>query len=93
MTAAEGHAWIATEFGPTLDGLQWTARSWDAPPAGAVLVEVLAAGVGLPDSLMLQGVYPLVTRPPVSPGQEVCGRVVAVPDGSRFAIGDRIDHA
>ena len=90
MTAAEGHAWIADGFGEPADVLRWTARTWAAPPDGALLVEVAAAGVGLPDAFMLRGVYPLVRRPPITPGQEVCGRVVAAPAGSRFSPGDRI---
>ena len=90
MTGAAGHSWSAEAFDESLDRLRWAPRSWDAPSPGSVLVEVLAAGVGLPDSLMLQGVYPLVRRPPVTPGQEVCGRVVAVAEDSRFAVGDRV---
>jgi NADPH2:quinone reductase len=90
MTAAEGHAWIADAFGDPNEVLVFAPRTWDAPPEGALLVEVAAAGVGLPDSLMLQGVYPLVRRPPITPGQEVCGTVVAAPSGSRFRVGDRV---
>lgn len=90
MSVVEGHAWIADAFGPPGDVLRWTPRGWEEPGDGALLVEVLAAGVGLPDSLMLQGVYPLVRRPPITPGQEVCGVVVATPAGSRFSVGDRV---
>lgn len=90
MTAAEGHAWIAGAFGAPNDVMVFAPRAWDAPAEGALLVEVAAAGVGLPDSLMLQGVYPLVRQPPITPGQEVCGTVVAAPPGSGFRLGDRV---
>lgn len=90
MTAAEGHAWVADAFGEPHEVLAFTPRTWDAPADGALLVEVAAAGVGLPDAFMLRGVYPLVRNPPITPGQEVCGTVVAAPAGSRFAVGDRV---
>lgn len=90
MSAAEGFAWHADRFGPPMETLRWEPRSWDPPASGSVLVEVAAAGVGLPDALMLEGTYPMVRSAPVTPGQEVCGRVIAAPDGSQFAVGDRI---
>jgi NADPH2:quinone reductase len=90
MTAAEGHAWVADAFGDPHEVLRYKARTWDAPAEGALLVEVAAAGVGLPDALMLRGTYPLVREPPITPGQEVCGTVVAAPTGSRFRVGDRV---
>ncbi len=88
--AVQGHAWLAQTFGAPSQHLQWVPRSWDDPPRGAVLIAVAAVGVGLPDLFMLQGLYPLVRKPPVSPGQEACGTVVAVGEGSRFSVGDRI---
>jgi NADPH:quinone reductase len=86
----EGHAWIADDFGAPADVLKFVPRTWDPPAAGALLVEVNAAGVGLPDSLMMRGVYPLVRKPPITPGQEVCGTVVMTAEGSRFSVGDRV---
>ncbi|WP_160112792.1 zinc-binding dehydrogenase [Mycobacterium sp. 3519A] len=53
-------------------------------------MEVRACAVGLADLLMVTGDYPLTTTPPVAPGQEVAGVVVAVADGSAFAPGDRV---
>ena len=90
MTAARGHAWVAEAFGDPADVLSFTARTWDEPAEGVLLVEVAAAGVGLPDSLMLRGAYPLVRTPPITPGQEVCGTVVATSDSSGFCVGDRV---
>ncbi|NNE72127.1 MAG: zinc-binding dehydrogenase [Acidimicrobiales bacterium] len=86
----EGHAWTADRFGDPREVLTWSPRTWEQPAEGNIVVEVRAAGVGLPDSLMLEGVYPLVAHPPITPGQEVCGTVVAVGPHSRFSIGERV---
>ncbi len=91
MTPAEhGQAWRATQFGEPVDVLALVATSWAPPSPSRVLVRVHACGVGLPDLLMTKGKYPLVAAPPVFPGQEVCGEVVAVAPDSRFAVGDLI---
>ncbi len=90
MSVTRGHAWSADHFGAPEIVLSYGPRTWDDPGEGAVLVEVNAAGIGLPDLLMIEGSYPLVRRPPVTPGQEVCGTVVATSAGSRFSVGDRI---
>lgn len=90
MNEIEGYAWTSDRFGSPDEVLFYEARTWTTPPDGAVLVEVAAAGVGLPDLFMLKGSYPLVPNPPVTPGQEVCGTVVATASGSRFSLGDRI---
>jgi NADPH2:quinone reductase len=85
-----GQAWRAAEFGQPIDALTLHELSWPVPEAGRVLVKVRACGVGLPDQLMVQGRYRLTPKPPVDPGQEVTGVVVAVAPGSDFAVGDRI---
>lgn len=77
-------------FGAPEKVLQLVEEPTPRPPARCVLVRIRAAGVGLPDLLMTRGVYPLVKSPPVSPGQEVVGEVVAVGDDSKFAVGDRV---
>lgn len=82
-----GHAWVAESFGGPLE---WQERQWDEPQDGSLLIEVNAAAVGLPDVLILEGNYPLVRRPPITPGQEACGTVVAAPANSSFAVGDRV---
>jgi len=64
--------------------------TWDEPAPGRLLVRVAACGVGLPDLLMVQGTYPLTPTPPVQPGQEVVGTVVAAGAGTRFVVGDRV---
>jgi NADPH:quinone reductase len=87
---AQGRSWKARAFGEPEQVLKVEETSWPAPSAGLVLVRVLACGVGLPDLLMTAGDYPPIPEPPVSPGHEVAGEVVAVPAGSGFRIGDRV---
>lgn len=86
----QGKAWQASEFGSPQQVLKLESRDWGEPMEGWLLVEVSATGVALPDLMMTQGIYPLVPVPPVTPGQEVCGKVVAVRDSSRFHVGERI---
>src|SRR3954453_6367966 len=67
-------------------------------PAGAhpaadgerLLVEVYAAGVAFPDLLQSRGEYQIATPPPFVSGGEVAGVVREAPDGSGFAVGDRV---
>lgn len=86
----EGRQWIANSFGEPGKVIEQVSRSWSEPPEGKVLVKVLATGAGLPDSLMVKGVYPLVKSPPATPGQEVCGEVVATAVNSPFTVGQRV---
>jgi NADPH2:quinone reductase len=85
-----GHSWRAERFGEPGVELRWLPAQWPDPEPGRVLVQVHAVGVGLPDRLMVTGHYRLAPTPPVSPGQEVCGTVVAVAPGSAFTVGERI---
>lgn len=85
-----GRAWTAQKFGEPKDVLSVERATWSDPTPGSILIEVEACGIGLPDLLMTRGLYPIVTSPPVRPGQEVSGRVVAVPEGSSYCVGDRV---
>jgi NADPH2:quinone reductase len=85
-----GQSWRAHAFGEPLDVLHLEEDSWSEAPAGQVIVRVAAAGIGLPDVLIMRGAYPGVTKPPITPGQEVVGEVVEVAPGSAFAMGDRV---
>ena len=85
-----GRIWRAERFGQPTDVLRVEERVWRAPSPGRVLVRVNACGVGLPDLLMTLGQYALVREPPVEPGEEVAGEVVAVASGSAFKVGDRV---
>ena len=60
------------------------------PGDGQVLIEVHAAGCTFPDVLLTRGMYQLKPEPPFTPGMEVAGTVLAAPDGSEFATGDRV---
>lgn len=61
------------------------------PGAGQVLIEVQAAGVNFPDSLIIQGSYQFKPELPFSPGAEVAGTVKAVGPGvSGLRAGERV---
>lgn len=82
-------ALVAQELsGPS--GLVYT--DVDDPPGGpdSVVVDVRAAGVCFPDLLLISGQYQLKLDPPFIPGTEVAGVVRSAPDGSGFAVGDRV---
>ena len=58
---------------------------------GQILVEVKAAAVTFPDTLMLEDKYQFKAPPPYVPGGEVAGVVAGIGDGvTGFAIGDRV---
>lgn len=86
----KGRAWKAVSFGDPADVVGLQEVSWPDPEQGRVLVRVRTAGAGLPDLLMATGQFPLAGKPPVALGEEVAGDVVAVPPGSRFAVGEKI---
>lgn len=84
-------AWRAKQFGAPAEVLRLEEIELPPPRPGFIAVKVAAAGIALPDVLMLKGLYPMVKTPPVSPGMEATGIAVAVGEGvSGFAIGDRI---
>ncbi len=61
------------------------------PGAGQVLIEVHAAGVNFPDSLIIQKKYQLQPPLPFSPGAEVAGVVRAAGEGVKpWKPGDRV---
>lgn len=57
------------------------------PDANTLRLEVLAAGIGLPDALMCGGSYALTPRLPFTQGQEVVGRIAEVGPG---IVGRRV---
>ena len=57
---------------------------------GEVVLEVQAAGVGMPDAFMCRSTYAFSPDLPFVPGQEVCGIVVAVGTGVSVAVGERL---
>ena len=65
----------------------------DSPQAkkGEVLLDVHAAGVNFPDTLIIEGKYQFKPPLPFSPGGEAAGVVAAVGDGvSHLKVGDRV---
>jgi NADPH2:quinone reductase len=83
-------AWRAESFGEAIDVLHAVDAPAPEPKGAQIQVKVSAAGVGLPDVLMLRGVYPAVAAPPVTPGQEVAGVVSAVGPEATVKIGERV---
>jgi NADPH2:quinone reductase len=62
----------------------------EPPGDGLVLIDVVAAGVTFPDTLLTRGQYQMKPPPPFVLGCEVAGVVRAAPDGSGLAAGDRV---
>src|ERR1051325_3463309 len=61
------------------------------PSPGKVVVDVKAAGVNFPDTLIIQGKYQFKPDMPFSPGGESAGVVRAVGDGvTNVKPGDRV---
>lgn len=86
-------AWQTIKHGRPLDALGLNADA-PAPKAypGTVQLEVIAAGIGLPDTFMCQGSYHLTpTTLPFTQGQEVVGRICGWGEGvENRNIGDRV---
>jgi NADPH:quinone reductase len=82
--------WMADEFGEARDVLHLADRQLPELGPGMVEIEVEAAGIGLPDVLMVRGNYPAVRRPPITPGQEIAGIVTAVGEGCTRQVGDEV---
>ena len=85
-------AWQTVKSGSPKDVL---VLNEDAPAPepypGTVLLDVLAAGMGLPDVFMCQGSYAMTPTLPFTQGQEVVGRVVGWGEGvENRQIGDRV---
>ena len=82
--------WRADRFGEAKDVLFLADKELPELGVGMVELRVDAAGVGLPDVLMLRGTYPAVSAPPVTPGQEIAGTVVAVGPNCSLQVGDEV---
>ena len=81
---------VCNEFGPP-ENLTVEERPDPVPGEGQVLVEVRAAPVTFPDTLMLEDKYQFKAPPPYIPGGEVAGVVAALGPGvSELAVGDRV---
>jgi len=81
---------LCREWGPP-EGLRVEDVATPKPGPGEVLVEVHAAGVNFPDTLIIQKKYQFQPELPFSPGGEVAGIVKAVGDSvASCQIGDRV---
>lgn len=81
---------VCTELGGP-EKLIYQELALPAPGAGEVRIQVAAAGINFPDTLMIQGKYQLKATPPFTPGAEVAGVVAEV--GAKvtsLAVGDRV---
>ena len=81
---------LCKAFGPP-ESLVLEDMPAPVPGKGEVLIDVHAAGMNFPDSLMLAGKYQFKPAFPFSPGGEVGGVVAAVGEGvTRVKPGDRV---
>jgi len=85
-----GRAWRVVKFGEPKEAIELQEMTWGEPSPGQVLIRVRTAGAGFPDAMMTAGHFPLLGDPPFGLGEEAAGEVVAVPPGSRFAVGDQV---
>ena len=86
-------AWQTVKSGRPMDVLSLNETAQPPQPRpGTVQLEVIAAGIGLPDAFMCQGSYALTPSTfPFTQGQEVVGRVVGWGEGvENRKIGDRV---
>lgn len=81
---------VCTAYGPP-ESLSYSDLPAPEPGPRQVLIEVHAAGVNFPDTLIIQGQYQFKPGFPFSPGGEVAGIVRAVGSGvTSVAPGDRV---
>ncbi|MHC2435156.1 NAD(P)H-quinone oxidoreductase [Bradyrhizobium sp. USDA 4451] len=65
-------------------------RAVPVPKAGEILVKVAAAGVNRPDVAQRSGSYPPPPGASDLPGLEIAGEVVALGEGAKHGIGDKV---
>ena len=83
-------ALLCTELGPAS---KLSVREVDdpTPGPGQVVLDVEAAGINFPDTLIIEGNYQFKPDLPFSPGGEAAGTVSAVGAGVSWpAVGDRV---
>ena len=62
-----------------------------SPDAGQVIVDVEAAGLNFPDTLIIEGKYQFKPELPFTPGGEASGLISAVGDGvEHLSVGQRV---
>ncbi len=81
---------LCKTLGPARDLVLEEAAS-PVPKINEVLLDVQAAGVNFPDTLIIEGKYQFKPPLPFSPGGEAAGVVAAVGDkAGPFKVGDRV---
>ncbi len=83
-------AWQVAENGDPESALEMVEVPIPEPGPGDVQLEVVAAGIGLPDVLLCRGRYAFAPALPFTPGQEVAGVVSAVGEGVALRKGDQL---
>ena len=83
-------ALVCSELGPP-SALSVEEVEDPSPGEGEVVVDVEAAGLNFPDTLIIRGEYQFRPDLPFTPGGEAAGVVAAVGDGvGNVAVGDRV---
>jgi NADPH2:quinone reductase len=83
-------AYQVIDFGPP-SALPISEIKTPTPGERQILVDVAAAGINFPDTLVVSGRYQILPKRPFVPGKEIAGVVSAVGAGvSGFAPGDRV---
>ncbi|KJZ18435.1 NADPH:quinone oxidoreductase family protein [Loktanella sp. S4079] len=71
--------------------LEMTEMSMPEPKAGELLIQVHAAGVNFPDTLIIKDMYQFKPPRPFAPGGEVCGEIIGIGEGvAGFEKGERV---
>jgi NADPH2:quinone reductase len=86
-------AWQTVSSGRPRDALRLNEHAEPPQPTrGTVQLEVIAAGIGLPDVFMCRGSYALTpSKLPFTQGQEVVGRIVGWGEGvENRKVGERV---
>ncbi|HLU44721.1 MAG TPA: zinc-binding dehydrogenase [Natronosporangium sp.] len=83
--------WQADRFGPPDQVLRLVEAPEDPPPGpGQVRLVVRAVGLNFLDVMVCRGEYPQQPPPPVTPGVEVVGQVVAAGPGAEALLGREV---
>jgi NADPH:quinone reductase len=83
-------AWQVSRLGEPADALELVDVPQPEPAPGQIAVRVRAAALNFPDVLLCRGHYQVRPPLPFTPGVELCGEVMAVGEGTSWALGDRV---
>jgi NADPH2:quinone reductase len=71
---------LCKAFAPVSD-LEYVEVETPKAKKGEVVIEVAAAGINFPDSLLVQGLYQMKPELPFIPGSEVAGTIIEIGEG------------